>query len=377
MNWLFATWIAVLLGLAVLFFGAFGAPGILFWLTAAGVASMAWSEFRESRREALLRLVALAAERQIPLVPLVSAFQDETGWRRLGKFTARLESGQSLAAAAQATGRILPEHAYVALMAGEQTGALATALTDAAAGRRAQQALWTQVGEKGLYLALVMLFAINIIVFQMIKIVPSLARIFEDFNTELPAMTQRVIDWSAWLAVSGLAGALVLVCMTGMLLLAMHYMGWIRLRIPLFGRLTDGLEFATVLRALALATGRDESLIQVLTRLAKHHPRYFMRSRLWRVVRDINDGRNWIDSLRAKRLVGHAEAGVLHSSERVGNTPWALRHMAESMERRVLYRLRTLSQVLFPLAILAIGGVVFFYVVGLFLPLVKLITALT
>ncbi len=50
--------------------------------------------------------------------------------------------------------------------------------------------------------------------------------------------------------------------------------------------------------------------------------------------------------------------------------------MANSIEHRVTYRLRALAQILFPLAILVVGLMVMFFVVGYFIPLVQLIERL-
>jgi type II secretory pathway component PulF len=46
-------------------------------------------------------------------------------------------------------------------------------------------------------------------------------------------------------------------------------------------------------------------------------------------------------------------------------------------EKRAVYRLATALQILYPAAILLLGAFVMFYVVALFVPLVKLIEGLT
>ena len=51
--------------------------------------------------------------------------------------------------------------------------------------------------------------------------------------------------------------------------------------------------------------------------------------------------------------------------------------MAQSNERRLLYRIQLFVAIGFPMCVVAIGMLVAFCVVGYFLPLVKLITDLS
>ena len=60
-----------------------------------------------------------------------------------------------------------------------------------------------------------------------------------------------------------------------------------------------------------------------------------------------------------------------------GNLPWALRMLADQKMRRMIYGYSTLEQIGFPWMVLLLGSLVLWICVGLFLPLVSLITGLT
>jgi type II secretory pathway component PulF len=66
----------------------------------------------------------------------------------------------------------------------------------------------------------------------------------------------------------------------------------------------------------------------------------------------------------------------LKTAERAGNLPWILRQIAVRREKRAVYRLASALQVMYPVVILLLGSFVGFFVISLFIPLVKLIEGL-
>jgi len=71
------------------------------------------------------------------------------------------------------------------------------------------------------------------------------------------------------------------------------------------------------------------------------------------------------------------EVVLLESAEKVGNLPWTLNAIANSIERRWSYRIRALLEFFEPMVTLMVSMVVAFIVISLFLPLVKLLTDLS
>ena len=142
---------------------------------------------------------------------------------------------------------------------------------------------------------------------------------------------------------------------------------------PVLRRLAARLDAAAILESLALVTERQRPLTEGIVAMAIHYPKDWVRHRLDRVLGAVRAGVNWIDSLRAQRLIRPADAAVLRAAERVGNLPWALREVAESNRRRFDYRVYVLLQWLFPLAILLVGLTVAVYAAACFTPLVTLI----
>jgi general secretion pathway protein F len=102
-----------------------------------------------------------------------------------------------------------------------------------------------------------------------------------------------------------------------------------------------------------------------------------LRRKVETAAKRIDQGADWTDCLRQAGLIRPAEAAVFRSAERAGNLAWALEEMSDSSVRRSVYQLRAIVNVVFPAAIIAMGGSVLLVMVGLLTPLFSLIQGLT
>jgi type II secretory pathway component PulF len=174
----------------------------------------------------------------------------------------------------------------------------------------------------------------------------------------------------------GLLGSALLALLACGLGGMLFFAGWFPRGLPGIWRLFKRFDGALVMRALALSTRHQLPLPVGLRVVAETYPLNVVSGRLDKAATRVEAGMPWCDSLLQTGLISRADAAVLKSAERAGNLDWALEEMADRTLRRELYRIQVLLQVLFPMALLAVAAVVFVFVVGLFLPLVKLIESL-
>jgi protein transport protein HofC len=375
----FAGVVLWMVGLVALFFLTNHRAATILTVSTLIVWAMAVHQLRIAQRHGLLALLALGLERRLPLPPLVLAFAAEEGGvfgRRAWKLAHELSQGASLHAALRRNKRVLPPLAGTALFAGGEAGDLAGAMRDAVNSASQLRPAWRAAivpifAQLNLYAAVV-----AITTFLAMSLFPAFERIFDDFRVELPAMTQAVVTTSAHpLATAAMVWSQVF-ALPLILYAVLRYMGWIRWRLPGMSWLLRRHDAAVVLRSLALAAERSASFTRVMAALADTYPSRSVRRRLGNVTNDLLAGYPWIDSLEGRKLIGRAEAAVLESAQRAGNLPWALREMADSGERRTVYRLQSLVQLLLPVVVVMMGLLVGLIVVGYFLPLVRLITEL-
>ena len=351
-----------------------GVPGIILLV----VMAMVRMRHRRTQQFVLLSTMAVAAERMMPMQPVIEAFADEQHGRiaaEARRLAARLEAGWLLPDAVDASGGLFPPEARVAIRVGHQAGTLAAALGNVAGGRDSHDAVWAQVAGKVLYLSTVVLFGSCVAMFLMLKIVPAVQRIFIDFNADLPPITQFFFFVSGSTALYG--GFLSAILFPVMVLITAYclfrYIGWVHWDLPGVTWLLRRLHTAAILDVLATVAQREQSFRDGIATLARAYPKMTIRRRLWRVLADLEAGTNWCDSLARRGLIRQADRAVLLAASRVGNLPWALREMADSNRRRLAYRSQTWLQVAFTLVILMLGLMVLLFVVSYFLPMISLI----
>ena len=369
----------VILGLLTLLvmFGVLGPFAPVWGVVALFVVAEVVRQQRLARQFELLWLLTLSAERAMPLTPAVAAFARRLHGllgRRARRLAAMLEEGVPLPDALDRCRGLVPRQALPLIRVGWESGRLASGLRRAAAAHRLNMPILAGVQGRIGYLLLVPAYGAVIVIFIMLKIVPALQKIFQDFETALPPMTQFLFT------VMNLAGRGGAVLMFGYLFVlalvvygSLRWLGWIRWELPGLGRLTRRLDSAQVLDALALNAAAERPMTEGLAALARSYPKRSIRRRLVRAQADIQRGCDWSDSLRRQGLIRQPEVVLIRSAQRVGNLAWAMTEMADSARRRYTYRVQALIQVLFPPLVVAMGLAVMFIVVALFLPLVTLI----
>ncbi len=358
-----------------------GPLGLIIAVAALLVAGMALLRHYRAQQYSLLTTLAVSAERLMPLAPAVEAFADERRGltaRRARRLAALLRSGETLPDALDRTPWLVSRQNQVTIRVGQESGMLAAALRDVVRAHELHTPVWNQTVGRALYLCGLILFACWVITFMMLRIMPEFRKIFEEFDAELPPLTQVLVSVSESVAnFWALYSLLLLFLLLAFILLCIQYVAGIRWSMPLVDRLTRRLDTAVILESLALAAERNVAFSSAIETLARWYPRGTIRKRLGAAQNALKAGTEWGQSLAEQDLIRPVEVAVFQAASRAGNLSWALREMAGSNRRRLNYRLYNMVQVLFPLAIVAIGLVVMAYVVGYFLPLVHLIRNLS
>jgi type II secretory pathway component PulF len=356
------------------------AAGLFVLPVLVGAAIHITARRKQARQEALLWVLALAADRERPLGNALKALgQQSTGGDRryADRLAECLDHGLTLPDALDFVRGSVSPQARLMTRIGYEAGTLAPALRHAASPRSARTAGWQSFGSKVAYFCLVLLVIQIISGFIFYFILPKLEAIYRDFGMGLPEMTMFVVSIGSWLRNWFVLP--VVAIFEGLLLiyLPMAFSGYSELHVPYVDRLFLRRHSIMVLRCLAMIVEGGRSIDLGFQILARWYPATWVRERLAGVYLAVNQGHDWIGSLRAFGLIGGTDAALLDSARRAGNLSWALRELAEGSARRLEYRLQVFGQILFTLTLLAIGTLVGFLAVAYFSPLVMLIQRLT
>ncbi|HUG67643.1 MAG TPA: type II secretion system F family protein, partial [Pirellulaceae bacterium] len=197
-----AGWILILVGILGTAMQAFIFAGPFSWIVILAIIMMAVGRYRGAENRTLMWCLAAAAERGIPLEQAARAYSmersDELGIRA-ARLAELLEGGTPLSLALADTRVRLPLDTLVAVRIGIETGDLGTALAKVGKHDDDADTLLRSIFEKVFYLAVVANVLLAILTFIMLKIVPVYAKMFEEFDLELPGMTQLLVAFSDYI----------------------------------------------------------------------------------------------------------------------------------------------------------------------------------
>ena len=350
-----------------------GFPGLLIWTGLLIVGLTLLVQLPRARRRATLDLLTLAIEKRMPLSPVIRAFAaDHWSKRRLLRLADDLDRGMPLKTALEAEKGLLPREGLAAAKMGEATGDLAGAFRQA----RATDVMITPLRQAffghTLYLVSLAFVIPLLFTFVMVFIIPKYIAIFDDFGIALPnatvwmVITFRLLSWAGFcLPIVG-AAALIYVVLCYAEFWPLPALSW-------------GLRFerGRLLRALALATESQRPLSETLVALAQDDSQPQTARRLLACGYEVRAGTNWTISLMKHGLIGLHDAVLIDAAGRLHNLPWALREAADGNDRRLMYRLEAAMNVVSPLVVLGWGAIIFVFAVGCFLPVARLIQALS
>jgi protein transport protein HofC len=365
-------WLWFVLGIVVIAFPFGLIPGVILLIVA-----FLLNQRRAARQSELLWILTIAVQKKMPLARAAAEFADECGGSygaSVRTLASLLGAGVSLPDALDRVPRILPALDKAAVRVGWEAGSLAQSLREVAVSRTLRKPMWHTVAARLAYVVGLLVVLQAVVGFILYFIMPKFKKIFMDFGVELPPMTLAVLEASDWfvdyfplvfpLLLNGIVYLLIVKC-------------WVAWRPQFVIQLLFRRVSARILRALAWSVDGGRPLTEGFDTLSRCFPRWDIRHRLAHALAAIDRGVNWHQSLADHGLIRPIEAAALASAERAGNLSWAMRELAENAERRLSYRLQVCLQILFPFVVLLFGGLVFFFVAGIFGPLVKLITELS
>jgi type IV pilus assembly protein PilC len=299
--------------------------------------------------------------------------------------------------------------------AGEAGGALELILQRLADFQERAQDLKRKVRGAMVYPVFVVLFAVSILVFIMIKIVPAFEKIFKDFNTTLPQMTQvlvavshGVLKW--WFLLPGIPFSVWLFIKLVRRFSAGRY-GWdlFVLKTPVFGNLIQKNIIARTTRTLGTLVASGVPILEAMNITKETSGNAVFENLYQKVHEAIREGEAiarplsdyskpgfhpvalffmfvfmvgpigaLIYMMRLNdRIIDDMVVNMVDVGEETGELDTMLYKVADTYDSEVKVITEALTRLMEPLLIIFLGGIVGFIVISLFLPLIALIQKLS
>ena len=300
------------------------------------------------------------------------------------------------------------------IRAGEAGGALEVILRRLAEFMERSESLKRKVKGALVYPIVVVSVAVAILTFIMLKIVPQFKRIFDDFDTKLPAMTQLLIDMSTWIGKWWFTIPLIPIGINLVIklikLIPYGRFGWdlFLLKVVIFGQLIEKNIMSRGARTLGTLLASGVPILEALN-ITKATSGNMMFEQMYAKISDaIRDGDAIAKPLKTyavppfnavallfwtafvpligalmyimrykKPVVDDLVVNMVDVGEESGELDTMLYKVADTYDEEVAVLTESLTSLMEPLLIIFLGGAVGFIVIALFLPLIKLVQSLS
>lgn len=265
--------------------------------------------------------------------------------------------------------------------AGEAGGVLDVILSRLAGFMDKAAKLRKRVKGAMIYPIVVMFVTVSILLLIMIFVVPKFEEVFKQIPGlgELPAITQYLQAASRslvnyWYVYLGVVAALVI----GSRAFAAsapgrRFFDRLKLRLPIVGKLTRKIIVARFSRTLGTLVASGVPILEALTICKDTAGNYVLENALVKVTESVREGESIAEPLGESGIFDDIVVNMIDVGEETGELDKMLIKVADNYDEEVDVEVGSLVSVIEPLLILFMGGAVFIIVLGLFLPLMKLI----
>ena len=285
--------------------------------------------------------------------------------------------GHSLASALQQSGRF-PDLYIATIAAGERSGHLDLILDQLADYTENRFAMQKKVQGAMIYPIILMLMSFAIVMGLMTYVVPDIVKTFDQSKGALPLITVILMKASTVIRVAWpfmLVGSVL-----GIFLLARflktsagHYaFDRLTLKLPLFGKLSRGINAARFASTLSILTKSGVPLVDALKIGAAVSSNWVIRDAVNVAAEKVTEGGNLASQLERSGYFPPMMVQMIKSGESSGELDRMLERASTMQDREVTTLISTLLALLEPLMLVLMASIVLVIVIAVMLPIVNM-----
>lgn len=330
----------------------------------------------------MTRQLATLVRAGIPLVDSINALTEqvekEQMVRVLSSVGQRLKEGTSFSKSLEVHPKVFPPLYINMVAAGEASGMLEIVLERLADYMETQSRLKGKLMAALAYPLAMGLFAVALISFLMVTVVPQLISIFDNLGQALPWYTRLLIFVSNtmtnfWWLLMILAGGAIYFFLRWKSTEQGH-LRWdsFRLSMPLFGRLNLLAALARFTRTLATLLGSGVQLLPAMEIGKNVLENVRLENVIAEAIGSIREGESIAEPLKRSGAFPPMVTHMIAVGERSGKLEDMLQNVSVAYEAEVETKLAAVTSLLEPVMIVVMGGAVGFIVVSIMMPLMQM-----
>ncbi len=325
------------------------------------------------------RQLATLSQAGLPLEEALQAIADQSEQSRTRSIVmgvrARVREGFSLAGSLAEFPQAFPAMFRATVDAGEQSGKLDNVLERLADYSENRQNLSQKARTALVYPILLVIMSIAVVAFMLSYVVPKIVSVFVSTGNELPGLTRALIGISefvqAWWWLIALVVAATIVGLRILLARPGPKKRWhaVKLRLPMVGRLTRGLNTARFMRTLAILAASGVPVLESLRIAGEVIGNVPMREAVDEAAVRIREGAPISRSLGERGVFPPMTIHLISSGEASGRLDEMLERAAVNQERETDSLISALMSIIEPAIIVIMGIVVLMIVLAILLPI--------
>jgi type IV pilus assembly protein PilC len=286
-------------------------------------------------------------------------------------------NGDSLSEAMLKTGKFTM-YEYYSLKIGEESGRMKEVLNDLSIYFSKKIKQRRQLSSAFTYPAMVIATAIIAVTFMLNFIVPMFVDVFKRFNSEIPAITSAVISASAMFKKYGLLVLIVFIALVVWILMSRNK-PWYRrfssrllLKLPFFGEITRKIYITRFCQSMSLLLGAKTPMLKSIQLVRQMIGFYPYEKALDAIERGILHGEPLFTGMQKTNLFDARIISLTRVAEEVNQLDTMFTRLGNQYSDELEYRTSMLNNLLEPIMIVLVGGLVAFILIAMYLPLFQL-----
>lgn len=293
----------------------------------------------------------------------------------LRAITKEISEGKKLGTAFKAHPSIFSKFYVNMLIAGEEGGVLDQVLLRLSEYIEKSVKLQGKIKGAMSYPVVVLFIALAVVVGLLVFVIPQFVSIFESSGMEIPALTKMMIGASdfvinRWYVIIGVVVGLVFSIRTFLSRPAgREQLDRLLVRLPIFGDFIIKSAMAKFSRTLSTLLGAGVSIMDALSISANTCGNSILEQALIKSKASVAKGQLLSVPLAQEPFIPHMVTQMIAVGEQTGALDDMLNKVADFYEDEVDVAVTSITSIMEPVMIVVLGGIVAFFVIGMYLPI--------
>ncbi|GAB4157413.1 MAG: type II secretion system F family protein [Candidatus Dojkabacteria bacterium] len=293
-----------------------------------------------------------------------------------------VQGGLSLAKAFKKNDSVFDEITISLIEAGEESGHLMEVLQRTATELENKKKLQEKIRSAFTYPIIISVVVVVVVAILVTVLVPAMKEIYDQFNSDLPWVTQFMVDVSDFIL--GFWWLILIIVLTGIIGIKMYIdteegkknLHKLLLKMPIFGELITKIQITQFTRVLSLLLKSGLSIVESLRLTAQALSNIHFKNAIMETKEEVEKGVPMATPLARSEYFPLIVSQMVAVGEESGAIDMVLDKMSEYYNSEVEVMTSNLTTLLEPLILIVMGGVIAFVAFAVYMPMFSLVEVL-